>query len=227
MPLTALVCVLLSRWISFLLVAVPSRSRRTLVELLIGGMLNPEGWVTRAIGAICREAHWTTYYKLIPGDRDRVVGTSGGGDLCRALGHRALVSQPQALVGRDQSMAAVEGRTGVVAAASFDGVCLDTIAGSALVEILAVDGHRALAQGRRDHRGSLRAMDAHSIYRTSRARHLQPEVGSFRHALPWSGSAFAVLSRVAWRRSASKRWFPLFVMARHRLNSARRAVACV
>jgi hypothetical protein len=28
-------------------------------------MLNPEGWVTRAIGSICREAHWTTYYKLI------------------------------------------------------------------------------------------------------------------------------------------------------------------
>jgi hypothetical protein len=28
-------------------------------------MLNPEGWVTRAIGAIRREAHWTTYYKLI------------------------------------------------------------------------------------------------------------------------------------------------------------------
>ena len=65
MPLTASVCVLLSRWISFLLVAVPSRSRRTFVELLIGCMLNPEGWVTRAIGAICREAHWTTYYKLI------------------------------------------------------------------------------------------------------------------------------------------------------------------
>ena len=65
MPLTASVCVLLSRWISFLLVAVPSRSRRTFVERLIGGMLNPEGWVTRAIGAICREAHWTTYYKLI------------------------------------------------------------------------------------------------------------------------------------------------------------------
>ena len=56
---------LLSEWVSFLLVAVPSRSHRTFVELLIGGMLNPEGWVTRAIGAICREAHWTTYYKLI------------------------------------------------------------------------------------------------------------------------------------------------------------------
>ena len=65
MSLTASVCWLLSEWISFLLVAVAPRSRRTFVELLIGCMLNPEGWVTRAIGAICREAHWTTYYKLI------------------------------------------------------------------------------------------------------------------------------------------------------------------
>ena len=65
MSLPASVCLLLSEWISFLLVAVPPRSRRTFVELLIGCMLNPEGWVTRAIGAICREAHWTTYYKLI------------------------------------------------------------------------------------------------------------------------------------------------------------------
>jgi hypothetical protein len=65
MSLSASVCVLLSEWISFLLVAVPPRSRRTFVELLIGCMLNPEGWVTRAIGAIARQAHWTTYYKLI------------------------------------------------------------------------------------------------------------------------------------------------------------------
>jgi IS4 transposase len=65
MSLSASVCLLLSEWISFLLVAVPSRSRRTFVELLIGCMLNPEGWVTRAIGAIARQAHWTTYYKLI------------------------------------------------------------------------------------------------------------------------------------------------------------------
>jgi hypothetical protein len=65
MSLSASACLLLSQWITFLLVAVPSRSRRTFVELLIGCMLNPEGWVTRAIGAIRREAHWTTYYKLI------------------------------------------------------------------------------------------------------------------------------------------------------------------
>jgi hypothetical protein len=65
MSLATNACLLLSEWISFLLVAVPSRSRRTFVELLIGCLLNPEGWVTRAIGAIRREAHWTTYYKLI------------------------------------------------------------------------------------------------------------------------------------------------------------------
>ena len=65
MSLGASVCLLLSEWISFLLVAVAPRSRRTFVELLVGCMLNPEGWVTRAIGAICREAHWSTYYKLI------------------------------------------------------------------------------------------------------------------------------------------------------------------
>lgn len=73
MSLTTSVCLLLSEWISFLLVAVPPRSRRTFVELLIGCMLNPEGWVTRAIGAICREAHWTTYYKLI----ERATVSSG------------------------------------------------------------------------------------------------------------------------------------------------------
>ncbi|KFB67692.1 transposase [Candidatus Accumulibacter vicinus] len=65
MSLAANVCLLLSEWIFFLLVAVPPRARRTFVELLISCLLNPEGWVTRAIGAIRREAHWTTYYKLI------------------------------------------------------------------------------------------------------------------------------------------------------------------
>lgn len=39
-------------------------------------MLNPEGWVTRAIGAIRREAHWTTYYKLIERAHVSVAGLS-------------------------------------------------------------------------------------------------------------------------------------------------------
>jgi hypothetical protein len=65
MSLAASVCLPLSEWISFLLALVPPRSRRTFVELLNGRMLNPEGCATRAIGAICREVHWTTYYKLI------------------------------------------------------------------------------------------------------------------------------------------------------------------
>ena len=55
----------LSEWITLLLAAVPPRSRATFVELLCACMILPEGWVTRAISAIHRQKHWTTYYKLL------------------------------------------------------------------------------------------------------------------------------------------------------------------
>jgi hypothetical protein len=60
---TARLC--LSSWITHLLTAVPPRSRATFVELLCGCLISPEGWVTRAISAITRRSHWTTYYKLL------------------------------------------------------------------------------------------------------------------------------------------------------------------
>ena len=55
----------LSSWITHLLTAVPPRSRATFIELLCGCLISPEGWVTRAISAITRRKHWTTYYKLL------------------------------------------------------------------------------------------------------------------------------------------------------------------
>lgn len=55
----------LSIWISLLLLAIPVRSHATFIELLCGCMVSPEGWVTRAISAITRDKHWTTYYKMI------------------------------------------------------------------------------------------------------------------------------------------------------------------
>ncbi|HEX5637484.1 MAG TPA: transposase [Gammaproteobacteria bacterium] len=48
-----------------MLTAVPLRARATFVELLCGCLISPEGWVTRAISAITRGRHWTTYYKLL------------------------------------------------------------------------------------------------------------------------------------------------------------------
>ena len=60
---TARLC--LSSWITHLLTAVPPRSRATFVELLCGCLISPEGWVTRAISAITRRRHWTTYYKML------------------------------------------------------------------------------------------------------------------------------------------------------------------
>lgn len=55
----------LSSWITHLLLAVPARSRATFIELLCGCLISPQGWVTRAISAITRRSHWTTYYKLL------------------------------------------------------------------------------------------------------------------------------------------------------------------
>jgi len=161
------------------------------------------------------------------GDRDGADGAGGSGDLCHALGYRALVPQPEALVGCDQSVAAVEGSLGTVDADSLHGVCLDAIARLEAVGGLSADGDRALAQGRHDHGGTVWPADADSIYRTSRKKRLRPEVGEFRDAFPRPGSAFAVLSRVAWRRSASNRQLLVFVMARHRGDSGRRRSACV
>jgi DDE superfamily endonuclease len=77
LPKLARLC--LSEWITHLLAAVPIRSRATFIELLCGCLVSPEGWVTRAIGAICRQKHWTTYYKLIERARIRTV------ELARAL----------------------------------------------------------------------------------------------------------------------------------------------
>jgi hypothetical protein len=63
MSFTAQVCRLLSEWITFLLAAVPPRSRRTFIELLCGCL--KDGWVTRAISVIARKCHWTAYFKLL------------------------------------------------------------------------------------------------------------------------------------------------------------------
>ena len=65
MMFTAQVCRLLSEWITFLLVAVPPRSRCTFIELLCGCLMSQDGWVTRVISIIARKCHWTTYFKLL------------------------------------------------------------------------------------------------------------------------------------------------------------------
>ena len=106
-------------------------------------------------------------------------------------------------------------------------LCPDAIARPEVVGILSVDGDRALAQGGDNHGGAFRAMDADPIYRTSRARCLQPEVGEFRDAFSRPGSAFAVLRCTASRLSVSNRC----VLCSSRLatlkNSGRLAAVCV
>lgn len=160
-------------------------------------------------------------------DRNKSDGARCGGDLCHALGYRAFVPQSEAVVGCDESVAAVEGGAGTVDADSLHCVCIDANACLEAVDFLSVDGDCPLAQGGNDHRGALRSMAAYSIYRTSRARCLSPEVGEFRHAFPGAGPAFAVLRCTAWERSASIHQVLAFVMARYRRTYGRREAACV
>lgn len=56
---------------------VPIRSRASFVELLCGCMVSPDGWVMRAISAIARRRHGTTYYKLLGRGSLRTVRLAG------------------------------------------------------------------------------------------------------------------------------------------------------
>ena len=161
------------------------------------------------------------------GNRDGTPGSSRGGNLRRAMGYRAIVSQPEAMVGCDELVAAIEGRAGTVDADSLHGVCPDASARPEVVGIFPVDGNRALAQRRDDYGGTFRAVDANPIYRTSRTRCLQPEVGKFCDAFPRSGSAFAVLRGRASRLSVPDRYVLGSLCLATIENSGRQAAACV
>ena len=52
-------------WITFLTKALPLRSVGTFIELLIGAMLTPAGFVTEAYLFLAMEKHWTSYYKWL------------------------------------------------------------------------------------------------------------------------------------------------------------------
>ncbi len=52
-------------WITFLTQGLPLRSQSTFVELLIGALLTPTGFVTDAYLTINMVNHWTSYYKWL------------------------------------------------------------------------------------------------------------------------------------------------------------------
>lgn len=55
----------LFHWITFLTRALPLRSVGTFIELLIGAMLTPTGFVTDAFLMLDMRNHWTSYYKWL------------------------------------------------------------------------------------------------------------------------------------------------------------------
>ena len=61
----ATIPVVLCDWITFLGRALPPRSVRTFIELLIGAMLCPSGFVTETYLILDMSRHWTSYYKWL------------------------------------------------------------------------------------------------------------------------------------------------------------------
>lgn len=55
----------LFHWITFLCKALPPRSIGTFIELLVGAMLTPTGFVTDAYLMLTMHNHWTSYYKWL------------------------------------------------------------------------------------------------------------------------------------------------------------------
>ncbi len=55
----------LFHWITFLCKALPPRSIGTFIELLIGAMLTPTGFVTDAYLMVTMRNHWNSYYKWL------------------------------------------------------------------------------------------------------------------------------------------------------------------
>ena len=67
----------LCHWITFLSKALPARSIGTFIELLIGAMLTPTGFVTDAYLMVNMRNHWTSYYKWLQHGKWSWLGLTG------------------------------------------------------------------------------------------------------------------------------------------------------
>ena len=56
---------ILFHWITFLTQALPVRSVPTFIELLVGALLTPTGFVTQTWLVLDMKLHWTSYYKWL------------------------------------------------------------------------------------------------------------------------------------------------------------------
>ena len=118
---------------------------------------------------------------LVAGDR---IGTDRRGDpanLHQALEYRAILPQPETLVGSEQPVAAIQTRAGIVDADPFNRMDTDTITQSdGRTGILPAGRRRTLAHQASVHRWIGGAMDAYRVYRTCLQGWFQPEVTEIR-----------------------------------------------
>ena len=110
------------------------------------------------------------------GDRNGFACRGDTISVCAPLGHRTLVSQPEALVWREQLVAAETHCAGAMDAGSLDGVDTGSVIESGCGRIFPYRCRGAVARQTTTDRRSGSAVATNGIYRTFFQRQFQPEV---------------------------------------------------
>jgi hypothetical protein len=113
--------------------------------------------------------------------------------LWQTMGDRAAFPPSQALVGRQQSLEAIQAGAGTVDTDPLHDLCPDADACPDLALELPLARNRALAPQRQHHGQPVCRLDAPPIYRTSPATRLRGEVAKIRDARTRVSHADAVL----------------------------------
>src|SRR3954454_20916893 len=77
----------LGRWVGEIVLSIPQPARRTVAELIVGGLLAGGGHVTQAFLALTPRLGWQAYHWMLVDARARSVPAAGLG--CRAVRHCA------------------------------------------------------------------------------------------------------------------------------------------
>src|SRR5215218_9246689 len=74
---------MLGRWVGEIVLSIPQPARRTVAELIVGGLLAGGGHVTQAFLALTPRLGWQAYHWMLEHGRFRLLGLIGA--LCRIV----------------------------------------------------------------------------------------------------------------------------------------------
>src|SRR4051812_2428305 len=89
----------LGRWVGEIVLSIPQPARRTVAELIVGGLLAGGGHVTQAFLALTPRLGWQAYHWMLERGRFRLLGLVAA--LCRIV--RREIGERRGFVGVDDT----------------------------------------------------------------------------------------------------------------------------